>query len=70
MTKTQLSILIASLFAAAPAFAQGADPFITQGQVEAGGILTDSDTRDASKFQAYQDLGLPLLHISDPTHPD
>ncbi|MBL0290981.1 MAG: MtrB/PioB family outer membrane beta-barrel protein [Betaproteobacteria bacterium] len=61
MTKTQLSILIASLFAAAPAFAQGADPFITQGQVEVGGILTDSDTRDASKFQEYQDLGNGML---------
>ena len=42
MSKTQLSILIASLFAAAPVLAQGTDPFLSKGQVEAGGIMTDT----------------------------
>jgi hypothetical protein len=66
MNKKQLSILIASLFAASPVVAQtppSADPFLSTGQVSAGGIFTDvnSDNRDASKFNEYQDLSNGML---------
>ena len=62
MSKRQLSILIASLFAAAPVLAQGTDPFLSRGQVTAGGIWTDtSGTTDTSKFTEYQDLSNGML---------
>lgn len=62
MSKRQLSILIASLFAAAPALAQTSDPFLSTGQVTAGGIWSDaSGTNDESKFGEYRDLSNGLL---------
>jgi MtrB/PioB family decaheme-associated outer membrane protein len=61
MNRTQLSVVIAALFAASSALAQEADPFLSKGQVEAGGIVTDSSTKDASKFQEYQDLNNGML---------
>ncbi len=61
MNKRQLSILIASLFVAAPALAQS-DPFVSTGSVTAGGIYSQSnDTKDPSKFQEYQDLDSGML---------
>src|SRR5512139_2286083 len=62
MNKRQLTILIASLFAAAPALAQTTDPFLSTGQVTAGGIWTDvNGTSDASKFREFQDLSNGML---------
>ena len=65
MTKKQLSILIASLFAATPLLAQTTDPFLSTGQVSAGGIVTDAnskaDREDFSKFNEYQDLTNGML---------
>lgn len=61
MSKTQLSILIASLFVAAPALAQS-DDFLFKGSVTAGGIWSDvNDTKDSSKFSEYQDLSNGML---------
>ena len=51
MKKNQLSALISVLFVAAPAFAQSDDgPFRATGQVTAGGIVTDTNSKDPSKF--------------------
>src|SRR3954468_1325059 len=61
MTRKPLYVLIATLFAAAPALAQTADPFLSKGQVEAGGIVTNTSTKDASKFEEYQDLSNGVL---------
>jgi hypothetical protein len=61
MNKRQLSILIASLFVAAPALAQS-DPFVSTGSVTAGGITdVNKGNRDSSKFEEYQDLGNGML---------
>ena len=60
MNKRYLATLIAALFAATPAFAED-DPFLSTGSVTAGGIVTDSSTKDASKFQEYQDLSNGML---------
>ena len=67
MTKKQLSILIASLFAATPLLAQTTDPFLSTGVVGAGGIITDTKSdaarEDFSKFNEYQDLSNGMLSI-------
>jgi MtrB/PioB family decaheme-associated outer membrane protein len=67
MTKKQLSILIASLFAATPLLAQTTDPFLSTGVVGAGGIITDENSNaareDFSKFNEYQDLSNGMLSI-------
>ena len=62
MTKKQLSILIAALFVATPALADD-DPFLSTGSVTAGGIVTDTNSKnkDASKFEEYQDLSNGML---------
>src|SRR5215471_4857019 len=58
MTKKLLSVLVASLFAAAPAFAQSDDdPMRVQGSVTAGGIYNRQNAQDAAKLQEYQDGG-------------
>ena len=58
MTKKLLSTLIASLFAAAPAFGQSADdPMRVQGTATIGGIYNNSSTSDRAKLEEYQDLG-------------
>jgi len=62
MKKNQLSALISVLFVAAPAFAQSDDgPFRATGQVTAGGIVTDTNSKDPSKFEQYQDLNNGML---------
>ncbi|NDP42622.1 MAG: MtrB/PioB family outer membrane beta-barrel protein [Aromatoleum sp.] len=61
MSKTQLSMLIASLFIAAPALAQS-DDFLFRGSVTAGGIFSEvNDTKDQSKFREFQDLSNGML---------
>ena len=56
MTKKLLALLIANLFAAAPAFAQS-DDFRMSGSVSVGGInVDDDDAADASKLNEYRDL--------------
>ncbi len=58
MSKKLLSTLIASLFAAAPAFAQSDDdPMRVQGTATLGGIYNNTDARDTAKLFEYQDLG-------------
>jgi outer membrane protein OmpA-like peptidoglycan-associated protein len=58
MTKKLLPTLIASLFVAAPAFAQSDDdPMRVQGSVTLGGIYNKQNAQDAAKLQEYQDLG-------------
>src|SRR5215470_8208590 len=58
MTKKLLSGLIASLFAAAPAFAQSDDdPMRVQGTATVGGIYNRQNGDDKAKLQEYQDLG-------------
>ena len=58
MTKKLLSALIASLFAAAPAFAQSDDdPMRVQGSATVGGIYNRQNADDKAKLQEYQDLG-------------
>ncbi len=58
MSKKLLSTLIASLFAAAPAFAQSDDdPMRVQGTATLGGIYNNTDARDTAKLVEYQDLG-------------
>ncbi len=62
MSKKLLSTLIASLFAAAPAFAQsGDDPMRVQGSATIGGIFTDQNAADTAKLQEYQDLNSGAL---------
>jgi MtrB/PioB family decaheme-associated outer membrane protein len=60
VNKRHLATLIAALFAATPVFAED-DPFLSTGSVTAGGIFTDSNAKDASKFQEYQDLSNGML---------
>jgi hypothetical protein len=58
MSKKLLSTLIASLFAAAPAFGQSAeDPMRVQGTATIGGIYNNTNAFDTAKLQEYQDLG-------------
>ena len=58
MSKKLLSALIASLFAAAPAFGQSADdPMRVQGTATIGGIHNNSSARDTATLDQYQDLG-------------
>ena len=58
MSKKLLSTLIASLFAAAPAFGQSADdPMRVQGTGTIGGIHNNSNATDTAKLDEYQDLG-------------
>ena len=58
MSKKLLSTLIASLFAAAPAFAQSDDdPMRVQGTATIGGIYNNTNARDTAKLDEYQDLG-------------
>ena len=47
MKKKLISILIANLFVAAPAFAQS-DAFKLEGSVSLGGIYVDEDAKDAA----------------------
>src|SRR5512139_2701703 len=55
MKKKLISILIANLFVAAPAFAQS-DAFKLEGSVSLGGIYTDEDAKDAAKLNDIRDL--------------
>ena len=55
MKKKLISILIANLFVAAPAFAQS-DEFKLQGTVSLGGIYNDEDAVDAAKMNDIRDL--------------
>jgi outer membrane protein OmpA-like peptidoglycan-associated protein len=58
MSKTLLSTLIASLFAATPAFAQSdEDPMRVEGSATAGGIYNRQNANDKAKLQEYQDVG-------------
>ena len=62
MSKKLLPLLIASLFAAAPAFAQSDDdPMRVQGTVTFGGIYNHTNARDKAKLDEYQDLGNGVL---------
>src|SRR5215471_1864307 len=61
MSKKQLSVLIAGLFAASSSLAQSTDPFLSTGQVEAGGIYSNASGRDQSKFMEYQDLNSGIM---------
>jgi MtrB/PioB family decaheme-associated outer membrane protein len=60
MNRTKVSVLIAGLFAAAPAFGQ-TTPWITEMGATVGGISTDRSGRDFSKIEEYQDLGNGVL---------
>lgn len=66
MTRKPLSILIAGLFAAAPAVAQdlGAQ-WASQGSVSLGGIYVDLDSRDAARAEQYRDLNDGVLFNFD-----
>lgn len=56
MDKKLISILVANLFVAAPAFAQS-DAFVLEGSVSVGGIhVDDKDAADASKLNEFRDL--------------
>ncbi len=58
MRKTILSTLIASLFAAAPAYAQSdSDPMRVQGFGTIGGIYNNTNATDNAQLNLYQDLG-------------
>ena len=57
MCKKLLSTLIASLFAAAPAFAQSDDdPMRVQGTGTLGGLYNNTNAFDKAQLQMYQDL--------------
>ncbi len=58
MRKTLLSTFIASLFAAAPAFAQSDDdPMRVQGTATVEGFYNKESATDKAKLNEYQDLG-------------
>ncbi|MEO8675415.1 MAG: MtrB/PioB family outer membrane beta-barrel protein [Casimicrobiaceae bacterium] len=58
MSKKLLCTLIASLFAAAPAFAQSDDdPMRVQGTATLGWFYNNTSARDTAKLDEYQDLG-------------
>ena len=62
MRKKLLSTLIASLFAAAPAFAQtDDDPMRVQGSATFGGIYNNQNAQDTAKLEEYQDLNSGAL---------
>src|SRR4029453_16540982 len=62
MTKKLLSVLIASLFTAAPAFGQSADdPMRVQGTGTLGGIYNDTSARDKAQLELYQHPGNGVL---------
>src|SRR5262252_4669454 len=62
MSKKLLSSLIASLFAAAPAFGQSDnDPMRVQGTGTVGGIYNNTSARDPAALDLYQDLGNGVL---------
>jgi MtrB/PioB family decaheme-associated outer membrane protein len=64
MSKRILCLLIANLFAAAPAFAQS--DFRMQGSVGLGGIgVDDKDSKDASYLNEYRDMSNGVLSIFD-----
>ena len=65
MSKKLLSTLIASLFAAVPAFAQSDDPMRVQGSATFGGIYNRQNADDTAKLEEYQDLGNGVLDILD-----
>lgn len=57
MNKRLIAILVANLFAAAPALAQQSDSLKIEGSVNLGGISNStSDTKDKSKLEEYRDL--------------
>ena len=57
MQRNLLSVVIAGLFAAAPAGAQDlGKQWATQGAVTVGPIITDIDSQDRSKAEQYRDL--------------
>jgi len=61
MGKKRISVLIAALFAAAPAFAQY-DDWRVEGSATLGPIWnTTNATKDAAKFEEYRDLGNGVL---------
>jgi MtrB/PioB family decaheme-associated outer membrane protein len=62
MSKKLLPALIASLFAAAPAFGQSADdPMRVQATGTIGGIYNNTDAKDNAALFLYQDLGNGVL---------
>jgi MtrB/PioB family decaheme-associated outer membrane protein len=71
MQRNLLSVLIASLFAAAPVAAQTTAAgsgtsslparWVTQGEITLGPIFTDIDSQDASKAEQYRDLSDGVL---------
>ena len=66
MKQKLTSILIANLFAVAPAFAQSDDDFRLQGSVSLGGIrVDDKDAADASKLNEFRDLSNGVLTVFD-----
>jgi len=60
MNRRTMPVLIAGLFAAAPALAQTI-PWITEGAVTVGGIGVNESGRDLSKIEEYQDLNSGVL---------
>jgi outer membrane protein OmpA-like peptidoglycan-associated protein len=57
MTKKLVASVIASLFAAAPAFAQSdADPMRVEGTATIGGIYNNNNAFDRAQLDLYQDL--------------
>lgn len=62
MTRKLISVLIANLFVAAPAFAQD---FQLGGSVGVGGLYVDDETVDAAKLNEYRDLSNGVLSVID-----
>jgi hypothetical protein len=60
MTRTSLSVLIAGLFVATPVLADDI-PWITEGALTGGAIITNHSGRDFSKIEEYQDLNSGVL---------
>ena len=62
MRRKLLSTLIAALFAALPAFAQSDDdPMRVKARGPLGGINTNTNGKDTSKLEQYQDLSNGVL---------
>ena len=66
MNKKLIALLVANLFAAAPALA--ADDFRLQGSVSVGGIGVDESAPDASKMNEYRDLSLERRSVLMKVH--
>ena len=65
MKRKLICILVANLFAAAPAFAQS-DDFKISGTVGLGGVtVNDDDPTDASYMNKYQDLSSGFMSLID-----